>query len=89
MDVLTVLASAGFGSTVYLTTHSNVKWLNQKASHVKVAGLVMVGMVLCAIIGMIAFASQSVAIGFIVGGGITPPVHRRILQRPGQLRLDQ
>ncbi|MFJ6610315.1 hypothetical protein ACIQPT_08545 [Streptomyces sp. NPDC091289] len=82
MDALTVLALAGFGSTAYLTTLSTVKWLNQQASGMKVAGLVVVGMVLCALIGTIANASQSVAIGFIVGGVITPPVHRWILQRP-------
>ncbi|MFI5477566.1 hypothetical protein ACIBAB_00435 [Streptomyces rubiginosohelvolus] len=82
MDVLTVLASAGFGSTMYLTTLSTVKWLNRQASGMKVAGLVVVGMVLCALIGTIANASQSVVIGFIVGGGMTPPVHRWILQRP-------
>ncbi|MFJ3327109.1 hypothetical protein ACIPMT_21975 [Streptomyces griseus] len=48
----------------------------------KVAGLVVVGMVLCALVGTIALASQSVVIGFVVGGGMTPPVHRWILQRP-------
>ncbi|MFE6917793.1 hypothetical protein [Streptomyces rubiginosohelvolus] len=85
MDVLTVLASAGFGSTMYLTTLSTVSWLNQSASPTKVAGMVVVGMVLCALIGTIAFASQSVAIGFILGAGITPPVHRWILQRPGHV----
>ncbi|MFF3030803.1 hypothetical protein ACFVS7_07280 [Streptomyces rubiginosohelvolus] len=82
MDVLTVLASAGFGSTMYLTTLSTVSRLNQQASRTKVAGLVVVGMVLCALIGTIANASESVVIGFVVGAGITPPVHRWILQRP-------
>ncbi|MFE9052448.1 hypothetical protein [Streptomyces rubiginosohelvolus] len=82
MDALTVLASAAFGSTAYLTTLSAVKWLNQQDSRMKVAGLVAVGMVLCATVGMVASASQSVVIGFIVGGGMTPPVHRWILQRP-------
>ncbi|MEU2800591.1 hypothetical protein [Streptomyces sp. NPDC007117] len=72
MDALTVLASAAFGSTAYLTTLSGVKF----------AGLVVVGMILCALVGTIADASQSVAIGFIVGAGITPPVFRWILQRP-------
>lgn len=81
MDTLTVLASAAFGSTVYLTTFSAVRWLNQLASRTKVVGLVVTGMVLCAVIGVIAYASQSVAVGFIVGAGITPPVHRWILQR--------
>ncbi|WP_408990957.1 hypothetical protein [Streptomyces sp. 1268] len=82
MDALTVLALAAFGSTAYLATLSTVKWLNQQASRMKVAGLVVVGMVLCALIGTIANASESVVIGFVVGAGITPPVHRRILQRP-------
>ncbi len=81
MDTLTALASAAFGSTVYLTTLSTVKWLNQLNPRVKVAGLIVTGLVLCAIIGTIAFASQSVVIGFIVGAGLTPPVHRWILQR--------
>ncbi|MFI6555144.1 hypothetical protein ACWGBY_00300 [Streptomyces griseus] len=82
MDALTVLSAAAFGSTLYLTTLSTVKWLNQQASPMKVAGLVAVGMVLCALVGTIALASQSVVIGFVVGGGMTPPVHRWILQRP-------
>ncbi|APS20960.1 hypothetical protein TK78_19995 [Streptomyces sp. Tue 6075] len=82
MDALTVLALAAFGSTAYLATLSAVKWLNQQVSRMKVAGLVVVGMVLCALIGTIANASESVVIGFIVGAGITPPVHRWILQRP-------
>ncbi|MGW8983858.1 hypothetical protein ACWGQ9_14475 [Streptomyces parvus] len=82
MDALTVLALAAFGSTAYLATLSTVKWLNQQASRTKVAGLVVVGLVLCALIGAIANASESVVIGFVVGGGITPPVHRWILQRP-------
>ncbi|MGW3328715.1 hypothetical protein [Streptomyces virginiae] len=81
MDTLTVLASAAFGSTVYLTTFSTVKWLNQLTVRVKVAGLAMTGLVLCAIIGTIAVASQSAVLGFIVGVGLTPPVHRWILQR--------
>ncbi|MFB6513660.1 hypothetical protein ACFCW4_31695 [Streptomyces virginiae] len=58
-----------------------MKWLNQLNPRVKVAGLIVTGLVLCAIIGTIAFASQSVVIGFIVGAGLTPPVHRWILQR--------
>ncbi|MEU3001009.1 hypothetical protein AB0935_14800 [Streptomyces sp. NPDC007027] len=82
MDALTVLASAAFGSTAYLTTLSGVTWLNRQASGVRFAGLVVVGMILCALVGTIANASQSVAIGFIVGAGITPPVFRWILQRP-------
>lgn len=82
MDALTVLALAAFGSTAYLTTLSTVKWLNQQAAPAKVAGLVVVGMVLCALVGAIANANESVMIGFIVGAGITPPVHRWILQRP-------
>ncbi|WP_079403206.1 hypothetical protein [Streptomyces sp. 3211] len=81
MNTLTVLASAAIGSTVYLTTLSTVKWLNQLNPRVKVPGLVVTGMVLCAAIGMIAFASQSVVLGFIVGAGLTPPAHRWILQR--------
>ncbi|MGW1296567.1 hypothetical protein [Streptomyces sp. NPDC002533] len=82
MDALTVLALAAFGSTAYLTTLSTVKWLNQQAARTKVAGLVVVGMVLCALIGAIANASESVVIGFVVGAGITPPAHRWIMQRP-------
>ncbi|NEC18295.1 hypothetical protein [Streptomyces parvus] len=82
MDALTVLALAAFGCTAYLTTLSTVQWLNQQASRTKVAGLVVVGMVLCALIGTIANASESVVIGFVVGAGITPPVHRWILRRP-------
>lgn len=81
MNTLTALASAAFGSTVYLVTFSTVKWLNQLSRRVKVTGLVVTGMVLCAIIGIIAIASQSVVLGFIVGAGLTPPVHRWILQR--------
>ncbi|MFI0878233.1 hypothetical protein C6W96_14895 [Streptomyces sp. CS149] len=81
MDALTVLALAAFGSTAYLATLSIVKWLNQQASRTKVAGLVVVGLVLCALIGTMASASESVVIGFVVGAGITPPVHRWILQR--------
>ncbi len=82
MDALTVLALAAFGSTAYLTTLATVEWLNQQASRTKVAGLAVVGLVLCALIGTIANASESVVIGFVVGGGITPPIHRWILQRP-------
>ncbi|MFI1964286.1 hypothetical protein ACH429_09200 [Streptomyces pathocidini] len=81
MNILTTLASAAFGSTVYLTALSTVKWLSQLNPRVKVTGLVATGMVLCALIGIIAFASQSVVLGFIVGAGLTPPVHRWILQR--------
>ncbi|MFD7785169.1 hypothetical protein ACFV4Q_18990 [Streptomyces nojiriensis] len=58
-----------------------MKWLNQMDPRVKVAGLVVTGMVLCAVIGAIAFASQSVVLGFIVGAGLTPPAHRWLLRR--------
>ncbi|MFI7354629.1 hypothetical protein ACIBTP_11850 [Streptomyces avidinii] len=81
MTALTALASAAFGSTVYLTTLSTVTWLNRLAPRAKATGLVVTGMVLCAVIGIVAFASQSVALGFIVGAGLTPPVHRWIMQR--------
>ncbi|MET8582915.1 hypothetical protein ABZX39_18835 [Streptomyces collinus] len=81
MDALAVLASAAFGSTIYLTTFSAVRWLNQMASRAKVMGLVLIGMLLCAVIALVAYASQGVAVGFIVGAGITPPVHRWIQQR--------
>ncbi|MEV6783551.1 hypothetical protein [Streptomyces sp. NPDC051098] len=81
MNTLTILAAAAFGSTVYLTTFSTVRWLNQLASRIEVAGMIVTGIILCAVIGIIAFASQSVTIGFIVGAGMTPPVHRWILQR--------
>ncbi|MFI8345644.1 hypothetical protein ACIF8W_37095 [Streptomyces sp. NPDC085639] len=81
MNTLTALASAAFGSTAYLTTFSTVKWLNQLSRQFKLTGLVVTGLVLCAIIGIIAIASQSVVLGFIVGAGLTPPVHRWIVQR--------
>lgn len=81
MNALTALASAAFGSSLYLTTFSAVSWLNQMPSRIRIAGLVVTVMVMCAVIGMIAFASLSVTIGFIVGAGMTPPVHRCILQR--------
>ncbi|MGW7331564.1 hypothetical protein ACWGIU_23860 [Streptomyces sp. NPDC054840] len=58
-----------------------MRWLNQLAPRFKAAGLVVTGLVLCAVFGMIAFASQSVALGFIVGAGLTPPAHRWFLQR--------
>lgn len=81
MDALTVLASAAFGSTVYLTTFSAVRWLNRLDPRTKVVGLMVTGLALCAVLGVIAYASQSVAVGFIVGAGIAPPVHRWILKR--------
>lgn len=81
MNTLTALASAAFGSTVYLVTFSTVEWLNQLSRQFKVTGLVVTGMVLCAIIGIVAIASQSVVFGFIVGAGLTPPVRRWIRQR--------
>ncbi|WP_328300172.1 hypothetical protein OG389_21945 [Streptomyces sp. NBC_00435] len=84
MNALTALASAAFGSTVYLVTLSTVSRLNRLARGVKVAGLVLTGLALCALIGIVAFASRSVTLGFIVGAGLTPPVHRWILQRRKQ-----
>ncbi|MER6253238.1 hypothetical protein ABT224_17950 [Streptomyces sp. NPDC001584] len=81
MNHLTALASAAFGSTIYLVTFSTVRRLNQLSPRAKVTGLVVTGMVLCAVIGNVAFGSLSVTLGFIVGGGLTPPVHRWILQR--------
>ncbi|MEC4576519.1 hypothetical protein [Streptomyces virginiae] len=81
MDTVTALASAAFGSTVYLVTLSTAKWLNQISRGLKMAGLIMVGVILCAVIGTIAVAGQSVVVGFIVGAGLTPPIHRWILQR--------
>ncbi|MEU4125889.1 hypothetical protein [Streptomyces virginiae] len=84
MDTLTVLASAAFGSTVYLTALSTVKWLNQRDPKAKTIGLIATGIVLCAVIGLIAVASKSVVVGFIVGAVLTPPVHR-ILQRRKQV----
>ncbi len=81
MDTLTALASAAFGSTVYLVTLSTVKWVNRHSRGFKTAGLIVTGTVLCAVIGTIAVASQSVVVGFVVGAVLTPPVHRWILQR--------
>ncbi|MET9842196.1 hypothetical protein ABZZ01_31080 [Streptomyces virginiae] len=81
MDTLTALASAAFGSTVYLTAYSTVKWLNQMNPKVKAIGLIVTGIVLCAIIGIIAIASKSVVVGFIVGAVLTPPVHRMLQRR--------
>ncbi|MFJ7780511.1 hypothetical protein [Streptomyces yangpuensis] len=81
MDTLTALASAAFGSTVYLVALSTVKWLNQLSRGIKIAGLIVTGMVLCAVLGIIAVASHSVVVGFIVGAVLTPPIHRWILQR--------
>ncbi len=81
MNGLTALASAAFGSTVYLVTFSTVTWLNRLSPRTRVAGLVVAGMILCAVIGTVAFASRSVVLGFIVGAGLTPPVRRWILQR--------
>ncbi|GAA2625294.1 hypothetical protein GCM10010425_22040 [Streptomyces spororaveus] len=81
MNSLTALASAAFGSTAYLVTFSTVGWLNQLAPRVKAVALVLTGLVLCAVIGMVALASRNVTLGFIVGAGLTPPVHRWVLQR--------
>ncbi|MEV7557207.1 hypothetical protein [Streptomyces sp. NPDC089795] len=81
MNGLTVLAAAAFGSTVYLIAFSTVKWLNVPDPRVKVTGLVVAGMILCGLVGIIASASQSVVIGFVVGAGLTPPAHRWILRR--------
>ncbi|WP_329403289.1 hypothetical protein OG523_03080 [Streptomyces virginiae] len=83
MDALTTLASAAFGSTVYLTTLSTMRWLNQLAPRAKVTALIVTGIVLGSVVGIIAIASQSAALGFILGAGLTPPVHRWILQRRG------
>ncbi|AXE26847.1 hypothetical protein C0216_28510 [Streptomyces globosus] len=84
MNTLTALASAAFGSTVYLATLSTVKWLNQLPRRFKVSGLVVTGMVLCAIIGTVAAASHSVVLGFIAGAVLTPPAHRWIMRRRRQ-----
>lgn len=84
MNYLTALASAAFGSTVYLATFSTVSRLKQLSPRAKVTGLMVTGIVLCAVIGIVAFASRSVTLGFIVGAGLTPPVHRWILQRRKQ-----
>ncbi|MFF4425693.1 hypothetical protein ACFY04_33805 [Streptomyces sp. NPDC001549] len=84
MNDLTALASAAFGSTVYLVTFSTVNWLNQLSPRAKVTGLIVAGMILCAVIGNIAFESRSATLGFIAGAGLTPPVHRWILQRRKQ-----
>ncbi|MFI8451783.1 hypothetical protein [Streptomyces erythrochromogenes] len=84
MDILTALASAAFGSTVYLTALSTVDWLNRMGPKAKVIGLVATGVVLCAVVGLIAVASKGVVVGFIVGAVLTPPVHR-ILQRRGRV----
>ncbi len=81
MNTLTALASAAFGSTVYLVAFSTAAWLNQLSRGVKVAGLVVAGIILCGIIWTVAIASLSVVIGFIVGAVLTPPVHRWIQQR--------
>ncbi|MFF8265347.1 hypothetical protein [Streptomyces virginiae] len=81
MDTLTALASAAFGSTVYLTALSTVKWLNQMNPKAKALGLILTGMVLCAVIGLVAVASKSVVVGFIVGAVLTPPVHRILHRR--------
>ncbi|WP_405419497.1 hypothetical protein [Streptomyces erythrochromogenes] len=80
MGILTALASAAFGSTVYLTTLSTVNWLNQMGPKAKAIGQVATGAILCAAIGLITVASKGVVVGFIVGAVLTPPVHR-ILQR--------
>ncbi|WP_060179667.1 hypothetical protein [Streptomyces sp. IMTB 1903] len=81
MNVLSALASAAFGSTVYLVAYSTARWLAQLPRRVEVAGWVVTGMVLCALTGTVAVASRSVVVGFVVGAGLTPSVHRWILQR--------
>ncbi|MDX3538477.1 hypothetical protein PV721_29850 [Streptomyces sp. MB09-01] len=81
MNTLTALASAAFGSTVYLTAFSAVKWLNQLNPKAKVVGLMVTGLVVCAVIGLIVIASKSVVAGFIVGAVLTPPVHRTLQRR--------
>ncbi|MET7938843.1 hypothetical protein [Streptomyces sp. NPDC005302] len=58
-----------------------MRWLNRLDPRTKVVGLVVTGLALCAVLGVVAYASRSVAVGFIVGAGITPPVHRWILNR--------
>ncbi|MFE7187298.1 hypothetical protein [Streptomyces erythrochromogenes] len=81
MDTLTALASAAFGSTVCLATFSTVNRLRQLSRRSRIAGLVVTGTLLCAVIGTVAVASRSVAVGFIAGAVLTPPVHRWIVQR--------
>ncbi|WKV70814.1 hypothetical protein AW27_004345 [Streptomyces sp. PCS3-D2] len=83
MNTLTALASAAFGSTACLTALSTVKWLGQQPQRFKLTGLAVTGVILCAVIATIATASRSVVLGFIVGAVLTPPVHRRIVQRRG------
>ncbi|MFG2764548.1 MULTISPECIES: hypothetical protein [Streptomyces] len=78
MDILTVLAAAAFGSTVYLIAFSTVKWLDRKDPKIKVLGLILIGLALCAVVGMVAAGSTGVIVGFVVGGVLTPPVHRAL-----------
>ncbi|MGW1207309.1 hypothetical protein [Streptomyces cyaneofuscatus] len=81
MDILSVLASAAFGSTVYLTAFSTVKWLGRKNPKIKILGLILTGLALCAVIGIVAAGTMGVTVGFAVGGVLTPPVHRALLGR--------
>ncbi|OCC12999.1 hypothetical protein A3Q37_01115 [Streptomyces sp. PTY087I2] len=78
MDILTVLASAAFGSTVYLTAFSTAQWLDRKDPKIKILGLILIGLALCAVMGMVAAGSKGVIVGFVVGGVLTPPVHRAL-----------
>ncbi|MEV7561534.1 hypothetical protein [Streptomyces sp. NPDC089795] len=81
-NTLTVLASAAFGSTLYLVTLSTVSRLNELAPRARTVGLVAAVIALCAVVGTVASASPGVVLGFVVGAGLTPPVHRWITQRP-------
>ncbi|MFJ6510554.1 hypothetical protein ACIQMO_09960 [Streptomyces sp. NPDC091406] len=78
MDVLTVLAAAAFGSTMYLIAFSTAKWLDRKDPKVKILGLILIGLALCAVMGIVAAGSTGVMVGFVVGGVLTPPVHRAL-----------
>ncbi|RSS68321.1 hypothetical protein [Streptomyces sp. WAC06614] len=84
MNALTAVASAAFGSGLYLVTFSTARWLNRLDLRFKITGFVVTGMVLCAVAVMIAAASRSAIFGFMAGATLTPSVHRWILRRHQQ-----
>lgn len=86
VSLLIIAAMAGFASLCYFLAMSLVKNVSGRRLVARWSVVLLLALAVCGLIMHFANRPSDVVIGFLIGGNLTPIVHRAIKKRSG-LRL--
>jgi hypothetical protein len=83
MSLLTIAAMAGFASVVYMIAVSLVEKALDRSVAVRRYVFLFLAIAACGLVVLLAFSKSDVVLGFVIGGVLTPIVHRAMKKQGG------